>query len=506
MIVYILEFALIHSLFFLVYKLLLTTESHLTFRRFFLLGSTALSLIIPLIEIPTSFSSIATINLAEVMVPFDGVVRSDFLPETTITQTPWYVWLIGGVGFILLLRLYFGLIKIANWYSQSQFGELFNTPVRMVKGLQNSFTFLRWVFIDPDHFKNTSAVVRHEWGHSRHLHSIDVLFFNFLTIPFWWIPSIWFMLNEAKKVHEYQADQFALKSTETQSYVKTLVHGAIKLHGMNLASSFDDAPIVKRLKFIKMMKRKMNPWKVGSIAAIMAITAVMFACEDELDAEIDRIAQESNQQLVYSDAVKAELEELTAKFPDMEFAVIETDIENKESFDKINSYDPEQIKRIFINRDGDYKTMTVILAKGEALFERTIATANAGEDDVFTIVEEQPQFPGGINEFYEYVGSRINYPKKASDLGIEGKVYIQFIVDTDGSVTNIQPVKGIHPECDAEAVRVMKTIPNFIPGKQKGRAVRVRMTIPIVFALDGDNPPKKDTSEIMEKIAEEHQN
>ncbi len=104
-------------------------------------------------------------------------------------------------------------------------------------------------------------------------------------------------------------------------------------------------------------------------------------------------------------------------------------------------------------------------------------------DEIFTIVEDQPEFPGGIQAFYKFVSDKIKYPSQAKRMGIEGRVFVQFVVDKDGTVTNVEAVKGIGAGCDEEAVRVMKSVPRFKPGKQRGRPVRVRMVLPIMFKL-----------------------
>jgi len=104
-------------------------------------------------------------------------------------------------------------------------------------------------------------------------------------------------------------------------------------------------------------------------------------------------------------------------------------------------------------------------------------------DEIFTIVEENPTFPGGMEAFYEFVGGQIRYPSQARRLGIQGRVFVQFVVDRDGAVTKVQVVKGIGAGCDEEAMRVMNTVPNFKPGKQRGKAVRVKMVVPIYFKM-----------------------
>ena len=104
-------------------------------------------------------------------------------------------------------------------------------------------------------------------------------------------------------------------------------------------------------------------------------------------------------------------------------------------------------------------------------------------EEIFTIVEDQPEFPGGIQAFYEFVGKHLKYPSQARRMGIQGKVYLQFVVDKDGSLSDMVIVKGIGAGLDKEALRVMKLVPKFKPGKQRGKPVRVRMVVPIHFKL-----------------------
>ena len=104
-------------------------------------------------------------------------------------------------------------------------------------------------------------------------------------------------------------------------------------------------------------------------------------------------------------------------------------------------------------------------------------------EEIFTIVEEQPQPIGGMNAFYSYVQKNLKYPAQARRMGIEGKVFVQFVVDKDGSLNDVSAIKGIGAGCDQEAVRVVDSAPKWKPGKQRGRAVKVRMILPITFKL-----------------------
>ncbi|MEQ9426569.1 MAG: energy transducer TonB [Cyclobacteriaceae bacterium] len=104
-------------------------------------------------------------------------------------------------------------------------------------------------------------------------------------------------------------------------------------------------------------------------------------------------------------------------------------------------------------------------------------------DEIFTIVEDQPEPKGGMGAFYQYVSKNLNYPNQARRMGIEGKVFVQFVVDKDGTLRDVQAVKGIGAGCDEEAVRVISGAPKWKPGKQRGKPVKVRMILPITFKL-----------------------
>ena len=116
------------------------------------------------------------------------------------------------------------------------------------------------------------------------------------------------------------------------------------------------------------------------------------------------------------------------------------------------------------------------------------ASGNSEDSEIFQVVEEQPMFPGGMGELMKYLQKEIKYPKEAQEQGVQGRVIVQFVVNKDGSITEAKVVKSVHPLLDAEALRVMGTMPNWTPGKQKGKPVRVRFTLPVTFRLSGDAP------------------
>ena len=105
------------------------------------------------------------------------------------------------------------------------------------------------------------------------------------------------------------------------------------------------------------------------------------------------------------------------------------------------------------------------------------------EEEVFLSVEENPEFPGGTAKLLEYVQKNLKYPMMARESDIQGRVFVGFVVEKDGSISNVRVLRGIGGDCDEEAVRVVQTLPKFKPGKQRGNPVRVQYTLPIVFKL-----------------------
>ena len=113
-------------------------------------------------------------------------------------------------------------------------------------------------------------------------------------------------------------------------------------------------------------------------------------------------------------------------------------------------------------------------------------------DSIMVEVENLPVFPGGESAMFEYIGSNIIYPEEAKNNNIQGRVYVGFIVEKDGTLSNIEILRGIGAGCDAEVVRIVQSMPNWTPGYQNEKPVRVQFTLPVVFALEGKSKRKKN--------------
>ena len=121
--------------------------------------------------------------------------------------------------------------------------------------------------------------------------------------------------------------------------------------------------------------------------------------------------------------------------------------------------------------------------KDIADLKQVVTQAEPAEEQVFDMVEQMPAFPGGMQELMVYLGKNIKYPTIAQENGTQGRVIIQFVVERDGTISDVRVARGVDPYLDKEAVRVVKSMPKWIPGKQNGKAVRVKFTVPVMFRL-----------------------
>ena len=151
---------------------------------------------------------------------------------------------------------------------------------------------------------------------------------------------------------------------------------------------------------------------------------------------------------------------------------------------------PKQVTQIRIVEDDvevDEDIEIDVDADDETVFEEYIAPEEDEEEvletEIFTVVESMPEFPGGMGELMKYLAKNIKYPPLAKESGIQGRVFINFVVEPTGAISNVKVLRGIGGGCDEEAVRVVASMPKWKPGKQRGKSVRVSYNLPVKFTL-----------------------
>lgn len=135
--------------------------------------------------------------------------------------------------------------------------------------------------------------------------------------------------------------------------------------------------------------------------------------------------------------------------------------------------------------------VTLFFLSGGAIAQTQDIEADTPKEEIFTYVEQMPSFPGGEQAMYSYIKENLHYPEEAMEEGIEGRVYIKFIVSETGAIKNVECVKAADTSLKAEAIRLVSSMPQWVPGKQNGRAVNVYFTLPISFKLEHETEEKE---------------
>lgn len=509
------------AVFWLVYRLLFRNSNRLHFNRFFLLTSMLLALVMPLlgllsgIEVP----QMATLKqqlfngimLNEVIVTPDG---QPVLPEVTVTTdaTPsrFSVWqVIGGiylVGVGVMTLLF--LIKLGRLVVL-----IIRSPKRKMDGCtavftgheQGSFSFFRYAFfpnenVDPD-------ILRHEISHIEHHHSWDILFAEVMMILQWFNPFIYLYKKELQSLHEYQADRDVVATgVDKKNYMMLILQQCTAVDFSGMSNNFSLILTKKRIKMItKNEKAKGLWWRLLATLPVLAILLIANTKVTAQDAStklgnqaVDKpITVEMGQFEIFDDdGTPMQLKDTLIYSDDGSYVKFETSDgfqpESGEPCKKltVTSYDADGTQRnnFFITeteRRGDTSTYTIEpFTLSVHLFEQLFDLATSEEDTVYQIVEQMPQYTGGEEAMMKYVAENVKYPQAAKDKNISGRVFVGFVIEKDGSVSNVKVLRGIGGGCDEEAVRVIKGMPKWKPGIQKGKPVRVSYMMPINFKLD----------------------
>ena len=232
----------------------------------------------------------------------------------------------------------------------------------------------------------------------------------------------------------------------------------------------------------------------AAIIAIMAAVAAKVAIENafpkkvamETDVELSKLAQKKEAKVEKKAPVKVEEQKVVEKVKSsVKFTppVIKKDSEVKPEEELKSQEDLNKTKTAI----GSFDVKGNDEAGGEVLKAKEVIAQpeppKEEETKVFDVVEVMPSFPGGQAALFEWLSKNIKYPVVAEENGVQGRVIVTFVVERNGSITDVQVVKSVDPSLDKEAVRVVKAMPHWIPGKQNGSAVRVKFTVPVTFRL-----------------------
>jgi TonB family protein len=449
-----------------VYVLFLRKETFFMANRLFLLGSLVFSVLLPLLRLrvltpqPVLLSEVTVTpyrNLLESITVY-GHGFTGQIEKTVLSAQLLVVIYLAGVGLLLSLFI-FRIIQILLKIRKSEVENGDGFRLVLLEKETTPFSFLNYIFVNRSQMNDAgyNRMMIHELEHVKQGHSFDVIILELLSAFQWFNPFMWLLRRAIRENHEFLADRAVLNTGTSRGEYKQLLLNQFIGEQLVVANNFNYSLIKNRIKMMSKInspKIALSKTIIGVLAAVALIIA--FACEqkesvvneaDSGDKSVRLSIQDGKMKI---DGSAEDVEKLRAMFDGKTYFTMITDTAGNN-----------------------------ILAKTEFPVEKQ---ADASEE-VFFIVEEMPEFPGGEQALREFIAKNVEYPKIAQEKGIQGKVYVTFVVGTDGNVKDAKIARGVDPSLDAEALRVVGKMNGWKPGKQRGQVVNVSYTVPINFKL-----------------------
>lgn len=463
---FILESGISLSLLATIYVVFLRKETFFRLNRIFLVGSLLFSVILPFLKFKVYEPQ--SVMLSEVTVtPYRNLLEAvtvygqDFTVtvEQSILSATLLIWIYLAGLLFFIGRLLFRVTQIIFVIRKNEVLKSDGLKLVFLEKECSPFSFLNYVFVSRtlQNSEGYDRMMAHEMEHIRQGHSFDVLILELLAAFQWLNPFMWMLRRAIRENHEFLADQAVLVSGVNRGYYKKLLLNQIAGGQLVLTNNFNYSLIKNRIKMISKIKSsKIANVKIllGVLTAIVLI--IVFACEQKEISEVP---------------LNQGVDELKVTFLDDKLKI---------------AGEPEDLERIknLMAGSREFSLETdnegnLLLLKKEAVIPKMLDS----EEQIFFIVEDMPEFPGGEMELRKFIANNIEYPKVAQENGVQGRVYVTFVVDKNGEVANARIARGVDPSLDQEALRVVNSLPKWIPGKQRGQAVNVSYTVPINFAL-----------------------
>jgi len=458
---FIIESGVSLSLLALIYILFLRKETFFRTNRLFLLGSVLFSVVLPMLRLrvfapkPVMLSEITVTpyrNMLESITVYGHGFAGQIEKTVLSAQMLIYIYLAGVVVLfgLFVFRITQILLKINNNRVEQGLGF----KLVLLDNEAAPFSFLGYVFVSRNLLNDAgySRMLAHELEHVRQGHSFDVIVLEILTAFQWFNPFIWLLRRAIRENHEFLADQAVLNSGTNRGEYKQLLLNQFIGGQLVIANNFNYSLIKNRIKMmskIKSSKLATTKTVIGILVAVALIIA--FACEQKESVKMEKQAT-----LSISDEGKIQISG------------------SKETIEKLKSLTSDTGIDIMIDSLGN-----AVMVKKARVNEQLI-----DGEQVFFVVEEKPEYPGGEQALRQYIATAVKYPDDAVKKGIQGKVYVTFVIGTDGNVRDAKIARGVDPSLDAEALRVVGNLNGWKPGKRKGIPVNVSYTVPINFKLE----------------------
>ena len=446
--------------FYLLWKLLLSRETFHRFNRVALLVVMVLAVVLPWIRLSLD----ATVQVAKPMV-----VLEDLLVTPGGAAAAQHTSLSWSVMDFATLAYFIGVAMALAWFLHSHWslhrllkqGRRESLPggitLHVVPGDQSPFSYFKHIVIsEQDYRDNPQEILTHEQAHIGLRHSWDVLFMSVVTLFQWWNPAAWLLGRELRLVHEYEADEAVLnQGINAKQYQLLLIRKSVGDKLFSMANNFNYQSLKKRIRMMSMNKSsRWNRLRALAVVPVIALALLAFANDKSVAAVVTAGVQQDR-------TVQSEMQ--SPEPVQVEAATQPVEAEAAPQADDVK---------------------TEVKAPQET---------DSQPKKIYRSVEQMPMFPGGEYALMKYLQANIKYPPEAAKNNIEGRVIVQFVIDETGQVGEVKIVRPVSEELDAEAVRVVKALPKFEPGRQDGEAVSVWYTLPINFKLQGNPVETQNT-------------
>jgi TonB family protein len=467
LLIYMVKTAIYIAGFYTIYFVFLSRDTKYDRNRLFIILSVIASFILPSISVYIrEQGSIYYFGktLSEVLVTA-GKAKNQIVTisgkDLSSTDMLSGIYLAGVIVFSL--RLLLDILSLTILVSRN---KMRNDEIIYFKGFNTpGFSGMGRIFINRSLEKSEAdEIIRHEQNHIDNHHFLDILLFEIILVLQWFNPFFYLINRSLRAIHEYQADRGYLKSgMEVLNYQKLLLNHIFRTRRINIYNSFSNPSLIKKRMIMMSKKPSSGSSDLKILLVIPIITFFLFSissCEK------------------YISLTRSETEVILSESGSTRDVEINTaPVHNK----------PEVLKEVTLPPPPPppVEKFDQNANSGGVPVNKTAEIINREEtpSEVFVVVEQMPDFPGGDNALMRYINSNIIYPETAKENNIQGKVIIRFAVLASGKIGNISVLKAVAPSLDNEALRVIGSLPDWIPGRQGGKAVNVWYSVPVTFQL-----------------------
>ena len=431
-------------LFYGFYVLLLRSETFFNLNRAYLVTSSLLSFFIPLIHsrwISTLFITQKVQQTIFVYAKPVAVYQIRPIEQTNISTGTLLFFIYAAGAAFLTLRLARQLISLSKLIDQPEEAT--------------AFSFFKKINLGSK-LEGREIIAEHESVHARQWHSADIMLMEVIAIINWFNPIVYLYKRGIKHIHEYIADRLALTNGTTKAeYALLLLSQSLKAPASQLVNPFFNQSLLKqRIMMLHKDRSKYRALLKYGLSAPLFMLMLVLSSAAVLKTHTVKFFNSAPDALLLSPASS-------------------TDIRAKLS----------EKSKVQVNGGQDNAVISATEDKHASVTLKANSQQVVAPDPIFLSVEQEPEFKGGMRQFYQFLTANLNYPEAMIRFNVQGKVFVTMTVEKDGSLSDIKSLRDIGYGSAEEAIRVLKLSPKWQPGYQNGHPVRVRYTLPILFNL-----------------------